>query len=54
VKDAQRTKTNEATTQVVCIVWGSNELPGRTATTLACYRELTERAGGTTSNVELR
>lgn len=54
VKDAQRTKTNEVTTQVVCVVWGTSELPGHTAATLACYRELTERAGGTTSNVELR
>lgn len=54
VKDAQRTKTNDATTQVVCIVWGSNELPGRTDATLACYRELTERAGGTIGSVELR
>ncbi|HWB76546.1 MAG TPA: phenylalanine--tRNA ligase beta subunit-related protein [Nannocystaceae bacterium] len=54
VKDAQRTKTNDATTQVVCIVWGSNEIAARCEATLACYRELTERAGATTSNVELR
>lgn len=54
VKDAQRTKTNDATTQVVCVVWGSNELPGRTAQTLACYRELTERAGGITTDVGLQ
>lgn len=47
VKDAQRTKTNDATTEVVCVVWGTQELAARTDAALACYRELTERAGAT-------
>jgi DNA/RNA-binding domain of Phe-tRNA-synthetase-like protein len=54
VKDAQRTKTNETTTTVVCVVWGSVELAARTEATLACYRALTERAGATTQGVTLR
>ncbi len=28
VKDAQRTKTSPATTQVRCVVWGTTALPG--------------------------
>jgi DNA/RNA-binding domain of Phe-tRNA-synthetase-like protein len=53
VKDAQRTKTSDATTQVVCVIWGSVELATRTAATLACYRELSERAGATISGLRI-
>jgi DNA/RNA-binding domain of Phe-tRNA-synthetase-like protein len=40
VKDAQRTKTDDATTNVIVIVWGTNALAGRTAETTRRYREL--------------
>jgi len=53
VKDSMRTKTHDGTTDVVCIVWGTRELPGRTADALAWYRELTGRAGATLVDVTL-
>jgi DNA/RNA-binding domain of Phe-tRNA-synthetase-like protein len=40
VKDAQRTKTDDATTNVLVIVWGTKALPGRTAETVRDYRGL--------------
>jgi DNA/RNA-binding domain of Phe-tRNA-synthetase-like protein len=40
VKDAQRTKTHDATRAVLAIVWGTKALPGRTAKTTAWYRDL--------------
>jgi len=40
VKDAQRTKTDEATRNVIVIVWGTRALAGRTAETTRWYREL--------------
>jgi DNA/RNA-binding domain of Phe-tRNA-synthetase-like protein len=40
VKDAQRTKTNDATVAALSIVWGTKSLPGRTARAVAWYREL--------------
>jgi DNA/RNA-binding domain of Phe-tRNA-synthetase-like protein len=40
VKDAQRTKTDDETKNVIVIVWGTNALPGRTAETVQWYREL--------------
>ena len=52
VKDAQRTKTQSDTTRVVCIVWGTQELAERTATTIRVYRELSERTGATTELVD--
>lgn len=52
VKDAQRTKTQADTTRVVCIVWGTQELAERTATTTRVYRELSERTGATTELVD--
>lgn len=45
VKDAQRTKTTPATTQVQVVVWGTNALPGRAAQTAKWYRELLEGVG---------
>lgn len=54
VKDAQRTKTHEGTTRTLSLVWGSSELPaGHLADTLRWYRELCERAGARTCDVEL-
>src|SRR4051812_20261047 len=48
VKDAQRTKTSEATTRTLSLVWGTNALPGRAGRAEAWYRELLERAGAPT------
>ncbi len=47
VKDSQRTKTTPETTQTLSIIWGTTALPGKTAATLAWYRELLERTGAT-------
>ena len=46
VKDAQRTKTHDGTRAALAVVWGTNELPGRTAKTTAWYRELCASIGG--------
>lgn len=40
VKDAQRTKTHDGTRAALAVIWGTNALPGRTAQTVAWYREL--------------
>ncbi|HET6582800.1 MAG TPA: hypothetical protein VFG69_05120, partial [Nannocystaceae bacterium] len=53
VKDSMRTKTHDATTEVLTVVWGTRELAGRTARATAWYRELCERAGLTTRDVDL-
>lgn len=42
VKDAQRTKTDDGTRNVIVIVWGTRALPGRTAETTRWYRALLE------------
>jgi DNA/RNA-binding domain of Phe-tRNA-synthetase-like protein len=55
VKDAQRTKTHDATVATLAIVWGTRALPGRTAETTRWYRGLVgELAGATLEDVELR
>jgi len=54
VKDAQRTKTHDATRAAIAIVWGTNALPERTAKTTRWFRELvTEIAGATTDAVAI-
>jgi|SRR5579871_1815055 len=45
VKDSQRTKTHQGTTRTRVVVWGAQALAGRTAQTLAWYRELLGRLG---------
>jgi len=40
VKDAQRTKTDEATRTALSILWGTNALPSLTARTVQWYRRL--------------
>jgi DNA/RNA-binding domain of Phe-tRNA-synthetase-like protein len=40
VKDAQRTKTGDATLRTLSIVWGTRALPGRAAAAARWYREL--------------
>ena len=46
VKDAQRTKTHDATRTTLSLVWGTRALPGRTAKATAWYRELVATIGG--------
>lgn len=40
VKDAQRTKTDDETTNVIVVIWGTVALAGRTAETVRDYRAL--------------
>ncbi len=46
VKDAQRTKTHEGTRTTLSIVWGSNQLPGRTNDATRWYRQLVAQIPG--------
>ncbi|HEY5936548.1 MAG TPA: phenylalanine--tRNA ligase beta subunit-related protein [Kofleriaceae bacterium] len=46
VKDAQRTKTSDATRAALAIVWGTRALPDRTPATTAWYRELAAMIDG--------
>jgi DNA/RNA-binding domain of Phe-tRNA-synthetase-like protein len=48
VKDAQRTKTNEATRRTLTVLWGTNELAGRAEAAEKWYQELLEQQGATT------
>jgi len=48
VKDSQRTKTSEQTTRTISIIWGTSDLPGRTATAARWYREILANVGATT------
>ena len=48
VKDAQRTKTDAATTRALAIVWGTHALPGRTQQATAWYRELVQTIAAAT------
>ena len=52
VKDAQRTKTSDATRTTLSIVWGTKVLPGRTAKVSTWYRSLVlEIAGAAVEDV---
>lgn len=51
VKDAQRTKTHDGTRAALSIVWGTRALPGRTAKTVAWYRELVAQVPGASLEV---
>ncbi|MBN1946813.1 MAG: hypothetical protein JW797_14155 [Bradymonadales bacterium] len=53
VKDAQRTKTHPQSTRTLSLVWGSIHLPGRTAETVAWYRDVLKRLGASTEPVIL-
>ncbi|HET9625118.1 MAG TPA: hypothetical protein VFP84_27310 [Kofleriaceae bacterium] len=50
VKDAQRTKTHDATLVTLAIVWGTRALPGRTADTTRWYRALVGAIDGATTD----
>ena len=47
VKDSQRTKTDETTSQTLTVIWGTHGLPGRTAKTAQWYLELLTLCGAT-------
>ena len=48
VKDSQRTKTHEGTTRALYVLWGSLELPGRSAEAAEWLAQLLRDAGITT------
>jgi DNA/RNA-binding domain of Phe-tRNA-synthetase-like protein len=55
VKDAQRTKTHDGTRVTLSIVWGTQQLPGRTHEATRWYRQLVASIpGATLEDVELR
>jgi DNA/RNA-binding domain of Phe-tRNA-synthetase-like protein len=45
VKDAQRSKTSQATTRTISLIWGTRALPGRSRATLDWYVELSRGLG---------
>lgn len=45
VKDSQRTKTDDATTEVVALIWGTGELPGCTRDAARWFVLLAQAAG---------
>lgn len=47
VKDSQRTKTDDATTEVLVLIWGTLELPGRTRDTARWLMRLASEIGAT-------
>lgn len=47
VKDSQRTKTSEATTSTLTVIWGTRALPGRAARALGWYAGLLGAMGAT-------
>ena len=53
VKDAQRTKTDAATTRTLTVIWGSAELPGRAAQAAEWYRRLLDGLRATTEDVTI-
>ncbi|MEZ5064355.1 MAG: phenylalanine--tRNA ligase beta subunit-related protein [bacterium] len=53
VKDSQRTKTHDATTRTLSILWGARSLGDHTHRAAAWYRELLAELGARTEDVEL-
>ncbi len=53
VKDSQRTKTTPHTTETLSVVWGSNQLEGRTARATSWYLELLRALGAKVEPVAL-
>jgi DNA/RNA-binding domain of Phe-tRNA-synthetase-like protein len=51
VKDAQRTKTSDATRRTLSLIWGTKSLPGRAERAEEWYRALLQGAGASTSLV---
>lgn len=52
VKDSQRTKTHDATTRTLSLLWGTNALPGYASEVAGWYRSLLEAGGATTTRVD--
>lgn len=53
VKDAQRTKTDAATTQTLTVIWGTTALEGRAAKAEAWYRQLLHSLGAATMDCDI-
>ena len=53
VKDSQRTKTSDGTLRTLSLVWGPKSHAEHTAMAARWYRDLLERAGAQTTEVEL-
>ncbi len=51
VKDAQRTKTDAATTRTLSVIWGATALSGRADQAMAWYRQLLESMGAATTKI---
>ena len=51
VKDCQRTKTDEATKRTLSVIWGTNQLAGRTQSAFEWYSELLNGLGGQVEQV---
>ncbi len=45
VKDSQRTKTSDSTTESLVVIWGTNELPSHSQKTCDWFRQLIESQG---------
>lgn len=54
VKDAQRTKTDEGTTETLTVLWGVAGYEERVQEAVSWYQELLQRAGATVEAVEVR
>jgi len=53
VKDSQRTKTHEGTGRCLYLIWGTSDLPGRSAQTATWARELLALEGAEVRAVEM-
>ena len=53
VKDAQHTKTSDATLATLTVIWSSRELPEQTAPALRFYEQLLVSAGATIERVAI-
>ena len=51
VKDSHRTKTDADTQRTLTVIWGSNELEGRTQAVFGWYRSLLEMIGASCSTI---
>lgn len=52
VKDSQRTKTHPGTTQTLSIIWGTQDLPGRSESTAQWYTELMSSLGADVQRIK--
>ena len=53
VKDSQRTKTSDSTTETLSLIWGTNKLEGRAQKAAKWYVELLELFGAETKIIDL-